>query len=127
MNELINYLKEHKACGKLTARNFDELSRQMFEEVGIEFLKNARLPKEIFQKYKIKGVHVDGSVEIENEDVLLVNSKAHIEINNLDKVYKIVLLHGSSAKIVASNYAVIKIHNISGEYELIKDETVKDL
>ena len=50
---------------------------------------------------------------------------AEIEASGVDFVHTVILMHGASATINASNYAVIKVVNISGsKVEINKDKTV---
>lgn len=119
--ELIQILKEYGACSDLQSE--EQINELLFTERGIEFLEDAELPIDLFRDYPVEHIYTDTSVRIENESVLLVNSTADIVLSEVG-LYKIILMHGSKAKIKASNYAVVKVACISGKYKLEKDSTV---
>lgn len=124
MKELTTYLKKSGACEKLIAETFDDLSKQMFSGVGIEYLENVKLPLELFEKNaEMKGVHVNKSVKLENQNCLLANSTADIIISDNKQIYVIILLHGSKATINISNYAVVLIKELDGKAEISIDKS----
>lgn len=74
------------------------------------------------------GVLVDaGRISLENEEkiALIGNTDAELSFTDNAKVHKVILMHGATAHIVASNYVVLLIVNI-GNCKVItdKDETV---
>lgn len=125
MKEFIEELKKHGACEKLNAETWEDVSNIIFRGYTIEYLQKANTPVEFFRRYKekVRSVFVDENVTLKNEDALLVNSSAEIEITDNSKVYNIVLMHGSKAKIKAGGYPVLVVTNIGGEYEIENDKT----
>lgn len=74
------------------------------------------------------GVFVDKDCNATNENVALVgDSQSELHFSSIDKPYKVILMHGAKAKIYAGMYAVVKIENISGDYEVFNDGTAKIL
>lgn len=119
---LLGLLKRYGACDVLKSEG--QIEGLLFSARGVEFLVSSEIPLPYFRSYAVKGVYVESTVEIENECVVLVGARAKVVLNNAHRVYKVVLLHGASAKIVACNYAVVEITRVSGRYELVKDSTV---
>lgn len=119
---ILGVLKTYGACNDLA--NESQIEKLLFDPRGIEYLENANIPLSLFRQFPQKGVFVDSTIKAENENVVLVNSNAKIILTGVDQVYRIVLLHGSTAEIEAYNYAVVQIVNIDGDFKLTKDGTV---
>ena len=122
---VLGVLKKYGACEDLASES--QIDRLLFDPRGIEYLENANIPLSIFRDFPQKGIFVDTTIKAENENVVLVNSTAKIVLSGVDQIYRIVLLHGSTADIEAYNYAVVQIVNIDGKFKLTKDKTVVTL
>ena len=46
-----------------------------------------------------------------------------LHYSGTDRPYKVILMHGAKARIHAGMYAIVKVENISGEYEVFNDGT----
>lgn len=81
------------------------------------------------------GVYVDlPSDYTETQDnpgtIIAVGETTHIDIRiwGADKLYRIMLMHGATATITASHYAVFDIEAGNGcKYQITKDETARQL
>jgi len=111
----------------------ENLSRLFFSHSGRKFCKENKFPPLHLFKHKEKeivrhGFFVDaGEIILANDpNVGLIGSTTGILFfTDNTKVYKIILMHGAKAKILASNYTVLLIANIDGcEVEIQKDDTV---
>lgn len=104
-----------------------------FSPQGREFCKDNGYPtlemfREMSGDVEPYSVYVEKGVEKSNEDVALVGkSKSVLRYSGVGKAYKVILMHGAEAVIHAGNYAVIRLENISGEYEIINDGTAEVL
>lgn len=113
--------------------NHDNLSRLFFSHSGRKYCETNKFPPLHLFKHKEKeiekhGFFVDaGEIIVANDPhVGLIGSTTGILFfTDNTKVYKIILMHGAKAKILASNYTVLLIANIDGcEVEIHKDHTV---
>lgn len=104
-----------------------------FSPQGREFCKDNNYPSlESFRSMAANvepyGVYVDKNIEKSNEDIALIGkSESILHYSGVEKAYKVILMHGASAKIYASNYAVVRLENISGKFEIINDGTAEVL
>ena len=114
-------------------KNFHSLTSLFFTPQGLEFChKNNFPPLGIFQAHKNEvsdcNMYVDcGCIRLDKRKYICLvgNTSAEIEASGVDFVHTVILMHGASATINASNYAVIKVVNISGsKVEINKDKTV---
>ena len=79
------------------------------------------------EKAESMGIYIDTDVELTNPvKVFLAGSKAVLHFNTIAR-YNVILMHGATAEIHASNYAVVFVKNAGGEVEVIKDKTAKVL
>ena len=117
------------ASGKAT--DWKSLVWLFFSPQGREFCKEHNYPdivmfrsmKEIIRPY---GVYVEEAAFTRNKDVALVGDcgrKSEISFSGLDRAYKAILMHGAKAVIHVGGYAVVRLENIGGEYEIINDGT----
>ena len=96
---------------------------------GVEFCKRHNYPSlGVFRQMDAiissLGVYVDNACNVSNEDVALVgDSQSELHFSGTDRPYKVILMHGAKARIYAGMYSVIKIENISGDYEVFNDGT----
>ena len=104
-----------------------------FSPQGREFCKDNNYPSlESFRSMSANvepyGVYVDKNIEKSNEDIALIGkSESILHYSGVEKAYKVILMHGASAKIYASNYAVVRMENISGKFKIINDGTAEVL
>lgn len=74
------------------------------------------------------GVFVDaGDIIIANDPYvgLIGETKAILFFTDNSKIYKLILMHGAKAKVIATNHTVILLANMSGcDIEIEKDDTV---
>ena len=122
------------ACSQSSkATDWKSLCWLFFSPQGREFCKNANYPSiEMFRDMKSNirpyGVYVEENVMKENKDAALIgDSSSELFFSGVDKSYKVILMHGARAIIHASNYAVVRLENISGVYEIVNDGTAEVL
>lgn len=137
IHNIINSAHSKGACQKLDKiSDYRSLVWAFFSPQGIEFCEKHNYPgietfRAIKDYVKNRGVYVDrGDVSLKGQRhiCLVGNTHATIEAQGVKCVHTVILMHGATATIHASNYAVIKIVNISGgKVEVIKDKTVVEL
>lgn len=116
-----------EASGKAT--DWKSLAWLFFSPQGVEFCNKHNYPSlDVFRQMdgviSSLGVYVDKSCNATNMNVALVGeSQSELHFSGTDNPYKVILMHGAKAKIYAGMYAVVKIENISGEYEVFNDGT----
>ena len=134
VKEILSKANALGACansGKAT--DWKSLCWLFFSPQGREFCKNNNYPTlEMFRAMKPNvqpfGVWVEENVNLINADAAIIgNCSANLTYSGVDKAYKVILMHGSYAKIRVGNYAVVRIENIRGSYEIINDGTGKFL
>lgn len=115
------------------ATDWKSLVWLFFSPQGREFCKENNYPSiELFRsmaKYvEPYGGYVEKPVEKHNEDVALIGeAESTLRYDGVEKAYKVILMHGAKATIHVSNYAVVRLENISGRYEIINDGTAEVL
>jgi len=128
----------YEMAGKLGAcemfkgtENLEELIKLMFTPRGIEFLTTYNFPDlKTFRKFKpyhpeSMGVYIDqGEIEMNeaHKAFLVGNTSAilHYKDTAASRVY---LMHGASATVIASGYAVVKIEkDQSSNVSVIKND-----
>lgn len=125
------------ACDKICGvTDYASLVKLFFSPQGQEFCEANNFPthsyfKAIKNDVKPYNVFVDcGDMTIANIPHIALVGKTHanIRLSGLDSVYTVMLMHGATAHVEASNYAVIKIVNISGgDVAIHNDNTTKIL
>lgn len=129
--------KDIGSCDKIrTVRGYKSLTELFYSPQGREFCQAHNYPsieqfREIKQEVFPYNVFVD-SGDISLKDVhriaLVGDTHAKIEAEGVDDVFLIILMHGATARIKATKYAVINIVNISGgEVAIDNDITTKIL
>ena len=119
------------ACSQSSkATDWKSLVWLFFSPQGCEFCKRINYPSlEMFRSMKGNvesfGVHIEENVKAVNEDKAIIGGTAELTFQGTDKAYKV--MHGGNVRIKISNYAVVRIENISGYYEIINDGTGKVL
>ena len=118
------------------ATDWKSLVWLFFSPQGREFCRENNYPSnypslEMFRSMKGNvesfGVHIEEDVKAVNEDKAIIGGTAELTYHGTDKAYKVILMHGGNARIKVGNYAVVRIENISGKYEIINDGTGKVL
>lgn len=121
------------ACSQSSkATDWKSLVWLFFSPQGCEFCKSINYPSlEMFRSMKGNvesfGVHIEENVKAVNEDKAIIGGTAELTFQGTDKAYKVIIMHSGNARIKISNYAVVRIENISGNYEIINDGTGKVL
>lgn len=121
------------ACSQSSkATDWKSLVWLFFSPQGCEFCKSINYPSlEMFRSMKGNvesfGVHIEENVKTVNEDKAIIGGTAELTFQGTDKAYKVIIMHGGNVRIKISNYAVVRIENISGYYEIINDGTGKVL
>nr|DAI76892.1 MAG TPA: Protein of unknown function (DUF2847) [Bacteriophage sp.] len=121
------------ACSQSSkATDWKSLVWLFFSPQGCEFCKSINYPSlEMFRSMKGNvesfGVHIEKNVKAVNEDKAIIGGTAELTFQGTDKAYKVIIMHSGNVRIKISNYAVVRIENISGNYEIINDGTGKVL
>lgn len=121
------------ACSQSSkATDWKSLVWLFFSPQGCEFCKSINYPSlEMFRSMKGNvesfGVHIEENMKAVNEDKAIIGGTAELTFQGTDKAYKVIIMHSGNVRIKISNYAVVRIENISGNYEIINDGTGKVL
>lgn len=123
------------ACDRVgEVMDYGSFAGVFFSPQGREFCTKHNYPTiELFRAIKddVKPyrIFVDaGHIETYHEPniALVGDTHAKINIRGVDSLYHIVLMHGATAEINITEYAVVKIENISGgEVAIHNDKTTK--
>lgn len=113
------------------ATDWKSLVWLFFSPQGREFCKDNNYPsidmfRSMAEHVRPYGVYVEETAFIRNNDVALIGDSGHaseLSFSGTDRAYKVILMHGAQARIHVSNYAVVRLENISGSYEIINDGT----
>lgn len=140
IKEIMIKAKMLGACGKLDrVSGWRELSDLFFSPQGQEFCENHLFPdiqewEEIKKNVKASrfGIFINAGdvMTIGKENIALIGeTNAKCYFSTPQKPHTVVLMHGASAQVTASNYAVVRIVRIGTDckVEISKDETVKIL
>lgn len=133
VNDILNKAIGLGACSQSSkATDWKSLVWLFFSPQGCEFCKRINYPSlEMFRSMKGNvesfGVHIEENVKAVNEDKAIIGGTAELTFQGTDKAYKVIIMHGGNVRIKISNYAVVRIENISGYYEIINDGTGKVL
>lgn len=109
--------------------NKEDLMRLLLTPQGTEFCTKNNFPSmdqlQWFrgEKAESMGIYIDTDVVLTNPvKVFLAGSKAVLHFDTIGR-YNVILMHGASAEIHASNYAVVFVNNAGGEVEIDNDNT----
>lgn len=111
------------ACCKIEeVTNYPQLAELFFSAQGREFCERNNFPsiehfRTIKEEMKPYNIFVDaGDIEISNTHkiALIGSTHAKIKAKGVQAVHLVMLMHGATAEIEATNYAVVKLVNISG-------------
>lgn len=114
------------------ATDWKSLVWLFFSPQGREFCRDNNYPSlEMFRLMKgyveSFGVHIEENVQAINEDKAIIAGTAELTYHGTDKAYKVILMHGGNARIKIGNYAVVRVENMGGTYEVVNDGTGKVL
>lgn len=125
------------ACDKINdVDSWASLCRLFFTSQGQEFCEQHNFPtietfREIKDDVREQCVFVDcGDIEVPSQPYTCIvgDTQATIKASGVKYRHTIILMHGASATIEASDYAVVRVVNISGgSVNINKDNTVKVL
>lgn len=134
IKEVCDSARNLGACKLIDSiRDIEELSKYIFTPQGLEFCIIHEFPalsvlqrhKDIIEKY---GYFVDcGHISRNNDTniVLAGDTVGELSYDNPTCLHKIILMHGASVKINASNYVVLQVYQIGKcHLEINKDQTV---
>lgn len=130
VNDILNEALKLGACeasGKAT--DWKSLAWLFFSPQGVEFCKKYNYPSlDVFRQMDDSissfGVYVDRSCKLDNTDAAIIGDcQSELHFSGTDRPYKVILMHGAKARIYAGMYAVVKVENISGDYEVFNDGT----
>lgn len=133
VKDILDKAIEMGACSQSgKATDWKSLVWLFFSPQGREFCRENNYPSlEMFRSMKGNvesfGVHIEEDVKAVNEDKAIIGGIAELTYHGTDKAYKVILMHDGDARIKVGNYAVVRIENISGKYEIINDGTGKVL
>lgn len=133
VKDILNKAKGLGACAQSgKATDWKSLVWLFFSPQGREFCRDNNYPSlEMFRLMKgnieAYGVHIEEDVKAVNEDKAIIGGTAELTYHGTDKAYKVILMHGGNVRIKIGNYAVVRVENISGSYEIINDGTGKVL
>lgn len=133
VKDILNKAIELGACSQSSkATDWKSLVWLFVSPQGCEFCKSINYPSlEMFRSMKGNvesfGVHIEENVKAVNEDKAIIGGTAELTFQGTDKAYKVIIMHSGNVRIKISNYAVVRIENISGNYEIINDGTGKVL
>lgn len=120
-----------KQSGKVT--DWKSLVWVFFTPQGREFCKDKNYPsidmfRSISANVEQYGVYVEKSVNESNRNIALIGkAESVLHYSGVDRAYKVILMHEAKAVIRVSNYAVVRLENIGGKYEIMNDGTGKIL
>lgn len=133
--KIVERLKNVGACGLVNeARDIRSLCQLFFNPQGEEFMKKVKMPSlaefdELADEIDQYGIYVNRSnVDTGGKYSVGFVGSCYNEVKaaGCKQVYKVFLMHGAIVKVVASDYAVLKIEKLTGDcvVEIEKDSTV---
>lgn len=135
MNELKKYLNGLGACNlKEEVDSLESAVRMMFTPQGREFCIKTGFPTlEFLRKHKeelndIPYVFIDTDlVRVHDHHEVLVAGNAAVTFyaDKPDAIYKVIAMHGATACVRASNYAVVTATEISADIMCQNDGTAR--
>ena len=122
------------ACGKVESINsIEEAVKLLMTPQGREFALKTGFPTpETWREHahrakEIHEVYLDlKNVLVINQDCVCVGDSAiSVELDNPDKLYHVIAMHGAEVEINASNYAVVTVTSINATVRITNDGTAK--
>lgn len=133
IKELLNKARRLNACDKVNGiRTYEGLINLYFSPYGKEFCESNNFPcledlKLLKRKLEPYDIYVDsGDIETESHKVAFIG-KTHgvVTAVGTQAIFNVVVQHGGSVTINASDYAVVNVTNINGGDIIINaDKTV---
>lgn len=134
---LFNMAEKYRACSMFKGtETIEEVLALFTTPQGIEFCSKHSFPTiEMCRKFKSEtaerlGIFVESDAHVENLPIVILIGKCHAELeyNDPDKRHQVVLMHGASARIKASNWAVVFVSNAGdGSVEIEATDNAKVL
>lgn len=119
LQKLVQIAQRNGAC-KLAKPDLTdaEIIRLFFSPQGREYCLDNNFPSlEQFRRLgdlTNENIYVDSTLTSENKDIALINS--HAELRYTYGLHRVILMHGSTAKIYKSDNAVVTIEGEGAEY-----------
>lgn len=136
IKEILNKADAIGACDKTHGiHNYESLCNLYFSPQGREFCEKHTFPQlEDLRALKAKlepyDVFVDSGDMISYSHRIAVVGATHATViaRGTNAIFRVIVQHGASVEIIATDYAVVDVININGGEIVIKsDETVKIL
>lgn len=134
---LFNMAEKYRICSMFKGtETVEEVLALFMTPQGIEFCTKHSFPAiEMCRKFKGEtaerfGIFVESDAHVENLPIVVLvgNCHAELEYNDPNKRHQVVLMHGASARIKASNWAVVFVNNASeGSVEIEATDNAKVL
>ena len=113
------------------ATDWKSLCWLFFSPQGREFCSENNYPpiemfREMADNVEPYGVYVEKYIKECNKDIALIGKCEQVPqllFSGVEKPYKVILMHGAKAVISLEKYAVVRIENIGGSYDVINDGT----
>lgn len=134
---LFNMAEKYRVCSMFKGtETVEEVLALFTTPQGIEFCTKHSFPSiEMCRKFKGAtaerlGIFVESDARIANLPIVVLVGSCHAELeyNDPDKRHQVILMHGASASIKASNWAVVFVNNASdGSVEIEATDNAKVL
>lgn len=120
---LFNMAEKYRACSMFKGTETIEDALKLFlSPQGIEFCTKHSFPTiEMCRRFKghvasSLGIYVEEDVKVQNRPLVILvgNCRAELEYNIPGKRYQVVLMHGATAHIKASNWSVVFVNKDGG-------------
>lgn len=129
VKDILGKARQLGACSQSgKATDWKSLAWLFFSPQGREFCKDNNFPSlELFRQIKSKaetyGVYIEDDIKVINKDAAIIAGTAELIYHGPTKAYKVIIMHGASIKIKVGSYAVVRVENMGGTYEVINDGT----
>lgn len=132
IKEFINKALESGACDKAKVEDWKDLAELLYQPIGVEFCERTGFPtieqwEQIPEEARIaNNIYVNGGkIRKDNESIVLVGStRGELYFEGVEKIYKVVVMHGAEAFICPRNHAVVRVYNIgNNKVDVHRDNT----
>lgn len=132
INEIKAMALAYGACDKVSGiSSISEAIHMLMTPQGREFALKTGFPTlEVWrnntnQAKEIQEIYLDiKNVLVINHDCVCIgDSVISVEIDNPDKLYHVIAMHGAKVEVHASNYAVVTVTNVNAETIIHHDGT----
>ena len=112
-------------------RDAASAARLMLSPQGREFMRRHGWPtldvlRQDAAGLRVHGVVVDGAADVRNADVVAAgDADVAVRLSGTGRLWHVVALHGARVRVVARDWAVVTVDNISGEVEVDADATAR--